>query len=65
MHFTKSFLVGASISTTFAAVHNVAVGQNGGLTFEPISVQAAVGDSVIYTFMTQVSERGTVLRNHC
>jgi plastocyanin len=52
MYFSKSAVL-AFISAASAANFNVLVGQNGQLTFTPQTVQAAVGDTVTYTFLTQ------------
>jgi len=52
MFFSKSIII-AFASGAFAANHNVAVGQNNGLTFTPSTVTAAVGDTVTYQFLTQ------------
>ncbi|KIW01797.1 uncharacterized protein PV09_06653 [Verruconis gallopava] len=52
MHFSKSAVV-AFASTALAANHNILVGLNGGLTFTPQTVNAAVGDTVTWTFLTQ------------
>ncbi|KAE9981364.1 hypothetical protein EG328_011714 [Venturia inaequalis] len=54
MHFTKSttFALMQSASV-FAATKQVMVGPNGGLTFSPTSVTAAVGDTVQFMFVSQ------------
>lgn len=54
MHFTKStaFAMMQSASV-LAATKQVMVGPNGGLTFSPNTVTAAVGDTVQFMFVSQ------------
>jgi plastocyanin len=52
MVFSKSAVL-SFVSAALAANHNILVGQGGGLTFTPQTVNAAVGDTVTYTFLTQ------------
>jgi plastocyanin len=48
-------LVLAECLGVLAAVHTVTVGANNALTFTPMSVTAAPGDTVAFNFVSQVS----------
>jgi plastocyanin len=50
MHFSKQAAIAAFAATAHAANFNVQVGQGGGLTFQPQTVNAAVGDTVTFQF---------------
>ncbi|KAF2423607.1 hypothetical protein EJ08DRAFT_664326 [Tothia fuscella] len=52
MHFTKATLMGL-VPVTLAANIPVMVGPGGGLTFSPNTVNADVGDVIVYSFATQ------------
>ena len=50
MHFSKQAAVAAFASSAYAANFNVQVGPGGGLTFQPQTVNADVGDTVTFQF---------------
>jgi len=52
MYFSNAAFL-SLLPAALAAVHQVAVGPGNTLTFAPTTVQAAVGDSVQFNFLTQ------------